>query len=59
MRPSRGSSGSTLGVYFLLGAGLSLLGLGVSGGLEWSTFLLAMLMVPCLVVGMVLVRGLV
>jgi uncharacterized membrane protein YfcA len=49
---------STLGVYFLLGAGLSLVGLGVSGGLEWSTFLLAMLMVPCLVVGFVISRAL-
>jgi uncharacterized membrane protein YfcA len=47
---------STLGVYFLLGAGLSLLGLGVSGALEWSTFLLALLMVPCLVVGFVISR---
>jgi uncharacterized membrane protein YfcA len=49
---------STLGVYFLAGAGLSLVGLGVTGGLEWSTFLLAMLMVPCLVVGFVLSRAL-
>ena len=49
---------STLGVYFLLGAGLSLLGLGLSGGLEWSTFLLAMLMLPCLVVGFVISQSL-
>jgi uncharacterized membrane protein YfcA len=42
---------STLGVYFLLGAGLSLAGLGVAGELERSTFVLAMLMVPCLLVG--------
>jgi uncharacterized membrane protein YfcA len=49
---------STLGVYFLLGAGLSLLGLGLSGGLELSTFLLAMLMVPCLVVGFLISRAL-
>lgn len=42
---------STLGVYFLLGAGLSLAGLGATGGLERGTFWLAMLMVPCLVVG--------
>jgi len=47
---------STLGVYFLLGAGLSLLGLGLAGELEVSTFVLAMLMVPCLVVGFVLSR---
>ena len=42
---------STLGVYFLLGAGLSLAGLAVVGGLEGSTFVLALLMVPCLLVG--------
>jgi uncharacterized membrane protein YfcA len=49
---------STLGVYFLLGAGLSLVGLGVTGGLEWSTFLVAMLMLPCLVVGFAISRPL-
>lgn len=49
---------STLGVYFLLGAGLSLAGLGLTGGLERSTFLLAMLMVPCLVLGFVVSRAL-
>lgn len=48
---------STLGVYFLLGAGLSLAGLGLTGGLERSTFLLAMLMVPCLVIGFVVSRA--
>ena len=42
---------STLAVYFLAGAGFSLVGLGVTGGLEWSTLLLALAMVPCLVVG--------
>lgn len=47
---------STLGVYFVAGAGLSLLGLGLSGGLERSTFVLAMLLVPCLVVGFGLSR---
>lgn len=49
---------STLGVYFLLGAGLSLLGLGVTGGLERSTFVLAMLAAPCLVAGFALSRAL-
>lgn len=42
---------STLGVYFLLGAALSLAGLAVTGGLEGSTFVLALLMVPSLLVG--------
>jgi uncharacterized membrane protein YfcA len=42
---------STLAVYFLLGAAFSLLGLGVTGQLDRSTFLLALLMVPCLFVG--------
>ena len=53
---------STLGVYFVLGAGLSLVGLGVGGGLEASTFILAMALVPCLLVGFVIthvLRGLV
>jgi uncharacterized protein len=45
---------STLAVYFLLGAGLSLLGLGVTGSLELSTFLLALAMVPFLLLGLVL-----
>ena len=47
---------STLGVYFILGAGLSLIGLAVGGGLEASTFLLAMALVPCLLVGFVMTR---
>jgi hypothetical protein len=38
--------------------GLVGLGLGVTGGLEWSTFLVAMLTVPCLVVGFVVSRAL-
>ena len=42
---------STLAVYFLFGAGFSLVGLGVAGSLERPTFLLAMLMVPCLLLG--------
>src|SRR5687768_10968454 len=52
---------STLGVYFVIGAALSLVGLAVGGGLEASTFVLAMLFVPCLLVGFVLshvIRGL-
>ena len=47
---------STLGVYFIGGAAMSLLGLGVAGALERSTFVLAMLLVPCLVVGFALSR---
>lgn len=47
---------STLGIYFVAGAGLSLIGLGIAGGLERSSFLLAMLLVPCLVVGFTLSR---
>jgi hypothetical protein len=47
---------STLGVYFLLGAALSLTGLGLAGDLEGSTFVLAMLMAPCLLVGFGLSR---
>ncbi len=48
---------STLGVYFVLGAGLSLAGLGATGGLDRGTFLLAMLMVPCLVLGFLVSRA--
>jgi len=47
---------STLGVYFVAGAALSLVGLGVVGALERSTFVLAMVLVPCLVVGFALSR---
>jgi uncharacterized membrane protein YfcA len=47
---------STLGVYFVIGAALSLVGLGVTGGLEASTFVLAMAFVPCLLVGFVMAR---
>jgi uncharacterized membrane protein YfcA len=50
---------STLAVYFVVGAGLSLTGLAVSGALEVSTFLLAMSLVPALVVGFALSRFLV
>lgn len=47
---------TTLAVYFLLGAALSLVGLGLAGSLDVPTFLLAMLMVPCLLVGFTLSR---
>jgi uncharacterized protein len=47
---------STLGVFFILGAAMSLTGLGVAGQLDRSTFLLALTMVPALVVGFVLSR---
>ena len=47
---------STLAVYFLLGAGLSLVGLGVVGSLDIRTLLLALLLVPCLLLGFVVSR---
>lgn len=47
---------STLGVYFVIGAALSLVGLGIGGGLEASTFILAMALIPCLLVGFVITR---
>lgn len=47
---------TTLAVYFLLGAALSLGGLGLSGSLHRTPFLLAMLLTPCLVVGFLLSR---
>lgn len=47
---------STLGLYFVAGAALSLAGLGVAGALELSTLLLALALVPALVVGFVLSR---
>jgi uncharacterized membrane protein YfcA len=47
---------STLGVYFLVGAALSLVGLGLAGDLEPATALLAALLTPCLVVGFALAR---
>jgi uncharacterized membrane protein YfcA len=50
---------STLAVYFIAGAALSLVGLGIAGALERSTFLLAVSMVPALVVGFGLSRILV
>lgn len=47
---------STLALYFMAGAALSLAGLGVGGELEASTLLLAVAMVPCLLVGFALSR---
>ena len=47
---------STLGVYFVLGAALSLVGLAVGGGLESSSFVLAMALLPCLLGGFVITR---
>jgi uncharacterized membrane protein YfcA len=47
---------TTLAVYFLLGAALSLVGLAVTGSLERAPFVLALLFVPCLVVGFVVSR---
>ena len=47
---------STLGVYFVTGAALSLVGLAIGGELEPSTFVLAMAFVPCLLVGFVITR---
>lgn len=42
---------STLAVYFIGGAALSLTGLALAGALQLSTFLLAVSLVPALVVG--------
>ena len=42
---------STLAVYFIVGAGMSLIGLGWAGELSWRDFQLAMLLVPTLVIG--------
>ncbi len=47
---------STLAIYFLVGAGLSLLGLGLAGSLETKTLVLSLLLMPCLVVGFALSR---
>jgi len=49
---------STLAVYFLAGAAFSLVGLGISGQLEASTFWLAVALLPCLVAGFGLSRAL-
>lgn len=47
---------STLGVFFIVGAGMSLAGLGLAGELDRSSFFLALLMVPSLVAGFVVSR---
>ena len=47
---------STLGVYFVVGAALSLVGLAIGGGLEQSTFVLAMALTPFLLVGLAITR---
>lgn len=47
---------STLAVYFVGGAGVSLLGLGLTGAVDRSTFLLAVALAPALLVGVVLSR---
>lgn len=49
---------STLAIYFFVGAGLSLVGLGVAGSLETQTLLLALLLAPCLPLGFVVSRPL-
>lgn len=48
---------STLAVYFVVGAGYSLLGLGITGELEVSTLGLAVVLAPCLVAGFAVSRG--
>lgn len=48
---------STLAVFFLVGAAISLAGLGIGGQLEPGTFVLALVMVPLLVVGFAVSRG--
>lgn len=47
---------STLGVYFIAGAALSLAGLGIAGALERPTMLLALALAPALLVGFALSR---
>ena len=47
---------STLALYFIAGAALSLTGLAVAGELTRSTFLLALVLVPALVAGFALSR---
>jgi uncharacterized membrane protein YfcA len=47
---------STLGVFFIIGAGMSLVGLGLAGELERTAFVLALAMVPALVLGFALSR---
>jgi uncharacterized membrane protein YfcA len=47
---------TTLAVYFLLGAAFSLTGLLLGGRLEARTLLLALVLSPCLVLGLALAR---
>lgn len=47
---------STLGLFFIVGAGMSLAGLALAGRAELTTFLLALTMVPALVLGFALSR---
>ena len=47
---------STLGIYFTVGAALSLAGLGLAGALEATSFWLALALVPTLVLGFVVSR---
>ena len=47
---------TTLAVYFLLGAAFSLAGLLVSGHLDLRVVLLALLLTPCLALGLLLAR---
>lgn len=54
-RPAR-QIRTTLAVYFLVGAGLSLAGLGLGGALHPQAFWVALLLSPCLVAGLVLAR---
>lgn len=49
---------STLAVYFVVGAALSLIGLGIAGALVWRDLALAALLVPCLLIGLELSRHL-
>lgn len=54
-RPAR-QIRTTLAVYFLVGAGLSLAGLGLGGALHPDGFVVALVLSPCLVAGLVLAR---
>lgn len=49
---------STLAVYFVVGAALSLTGLGIAGALVWRDLALAGLLAPCLLIGLELSRRL-
>ena len=49
---------STLAVYFVVGAALSLIGLGIADALVWRDLALAGVLVPCLLIGLELSRRL-